>query len=302
MAKTTNPFMSLGGQGTVADTLTVQRHRRGHVMRKKPTPTQRFTLPIAYHRYLYSDYCDYWNTLTLAQKEAYRPYATIRKLTPFAYFMSYHLTNLPDIALWYHLDRPAAATALDSSRNENTGTYIGPTPAHDFIHWCRYFDGINDRIQATDSPSLRVIGDATWEFLIRPDDFTTWSYLLSKFWNAEFSMAMEVSGKIAFQHGDGAAETKRDFFPAGTLVQGEKTHIVITRNITTMKLHGFKNGVDSVGGQAFAKTPITSAENLYIGRRPAGVAFTGLMDEIRIYNRVLPDVTIRKHAERRYPL
>lgn len=141
----------------MADAITA-RHSRGiDVLEKKPIPTNPQTLPQIYQRWNYQDYIAQWHALSTADKRTWHSNASRFHMTGFAYFMSYHLKHLPDLAARYHLDERAGTLAQDFSRNANHATVIGALPTVGQIDYGRQFDGVNDIATAPYIPAYDLV-------------------------------------------------------------------------------------------------------------------------------------------------
>lgn len=117
MAKVISPLLSLGATGSVGKKLTYQVNPSGQIVRKTPSLPRRQTLLQQYQRWLYEDYVQYWHEQTPAVKQVWEINARPHHMTGFAYWLSYHLTNLPDIVALWRMDETAGPTVADFSRN-----------------------------------------------------------------------------------------------------------------------------------------------------------------------------------------
>ncbi len=93
MAKTNTPFLSLGSQGSVGDTLTSQKRGRDTILRRLPVPTDLYSLPQAYQRWLYQDYAYLW-TLPYV-KDSYAWMAQGTRLTSRDMFVKSYINAEP---------------------------------------------------------------------------------------------------------------------------------------------------------------------------------------------------------------
>lgn len=172
MSKTKTPFFGLDAHGSVGGSITAQGLPKVTLVRTKPLPTYRYTLPQAYQRWLYEDYAYLWRQQSAATQSQYRSAGVRFHLTGFQYWMKDMLTRLPDIAAWWKYDINTLPTTPDSSRNSNTGTVIGASPDTGIIDQCFSFDGLNDRIDAPTTTSLDTLTGRTLIVFYKPPPFT----------------------------------------------------------------------------------------------------------------------------------
>lgn len=302
MGKPKAPLLSLGAQGTLGDAVTFTRRRGTNIIQEKPVPTYRRTLAQVYQRWLYEDYAYLWTQQSEATKRAYAASGSREHLTGFQYWMKYNLTNLPDIAGWWKLDREAGGITTDSSRNGNDGVIIGASPVTGLIADGLSFDGINDWVNCGNDPSLNITTeDFTIECLLNPPGLqnNTW---ISRFAVADgyictltadgFVRARLTTSGVSLRFWAAAGYTAADF--------GQFRHFAWRKRGTVGSI--LKDGVD-----------ITTFTNVLQPMNPAVIDFgispngpwgwaTGLMDNLIVYTRALDDTEILRHSERRYAL
>jgi len=301
MPNTRNPLFSLAARGTVADTLTYQRHGNLTKVRSKPIPPHPLTLPVQYQRWLYEDYCYLWRQQSDATKATYRAAGSRHHLTAFQYWMKDMLTRLPDISAYWKLDINNQPTTPDSSRYHATGTVIGATPAIGPIHGALHFDGINDRVQAPDGPQFTtpVLTVLTLEALVRHDNHTS-DYIITKdatapnrCWNLcthtnGFPQLIIWSGAVSFRALSNVP-----------LTVGQWHHVCGTYDLTNIRI--YLDGVQR--GILPHNLPIdVRVADIFIGTF-AGLTewWAGDIDQVIVYNRVLDQTEIARHAARRWP-
>lgn len=301
MAKPKSPLLSLGAEGTIGDALTYQKRGQLTIVRKKPIPGYRRTLPQLYQRWLYEDYAYLWTKQTEATKRQYAADGVRFHLTGFQYWMKYQLTNLPDIAGWWKLDDNTGATTPDSSRNNNTGTIFGAVPATGPINGALDFDGINDYVNCGLSPTLRFTSSFAFMcFVIWHLDVTGTTMISSQVGGA--------SGYFIYVSGiDNLRWGCYGLTPAlGTILANPALdtlyHIGISYDHQNHFIHPYLNG-DPLTPVAVTGTPIPSTSTLCLARYGDGPAefHEGILDNAIIFNRHLDDTEFKRHSERRYP-
>lgn len=301
MSKTKTPFFSMGASGSVGGSITAQKRFTSTLIREKPLPTYRRTLPQVYQRWLYEDYAYLWRQQDLATRQQYATAGSRFHLTGFQYWMKYHLAKLPDIAGMWHLDAGEIVTAIDFSRNGNDGIILGPSPADGLIDGCLSWDGINDRIRAVDHPSLDLTTALTLDLFLLPDDFSQQAqYLFDKGGFASWGFAINAAGQVQVVANIGGVNQQPT--SAGALTQGVWNHFAAVFNTLTFDF--YINGVFDVSRVlAPPGNLLVSTTPLIIGAiSPTAVwPYPGDLDHIILYNRALDATEILRHSKRRYP-
>ena len=301
MGKLKSPLLSLEASGSLGNALTFQRSRRENIIRGKPVPPNTRTLSQLYQRWSYQDGCFYWRTLTPTQKAVYRAAASRNHSTMFAEFMSYYLTNLPDLAALWRLDERLGTVLRDSSKNAHTGTSIGTSSVPGTIDNARRFDGLDDYITVDMTPTL-VPADMTiilWlkplttagAFIIAARKDANYAFALGKHPGGYFYLQMEKA-TIAYQkRTSGHDYTALPQLLAATW-NGTTHAIQLSRNAVLDTI----TSVDQIAG-------LPSATILNLGRRPGqNDSYTnGWEDHVAIYSRILTQEHLEKIFERRYP-
>lgn len=301
MGKPKTPFFSLEAHGTVADTLTAQKRGAGTIMRRKPTPTDRKTLPQIYQRWLYQDYVAWWQTLSGAQKQTWESAARPYHMSGFAYWMKDRLTNLPDLAGMWHLDHSRDGSVIDFSRHANHGIVYGAIPAPGIIDGGFYFDGLDDSI-AIPGGLLFGTGDFTLELRIIPAVLDRLQVFLSKAtaWNiARWTFRIEPDNTIRFLTND--LSTK--YADSTTLaIIGTPLYLAAVRQGNKIRLlvNGSQENPDTtlIPDQSFSGTyPCRIGRTAY----SEGEWYKGIVDHFVPHSRALSNIEIFKKKDRRFP-
>lgn len=301
VANIKTPLLSLGAHGSVSDAITFTRRRSQNIVEKKPELPYFLTLPVQYQRWLYEDYAHLWTQQTPATKQVYRSTGIRYHLTGFQYWMKYQLTNLPDILAWWKFDVNRGPTTPDSSRNANTGTIIGASPAIGVIDLCLSFDGVNDVVNVAYHPSINPLSDISIEAFIYPlswGEAGTWGRVFTQ--QLGKLLMLDLAGRLEF--GLTGVTGSNFFSPPGSISLGSWQHVYVDRVRTTGLVRFWINGlfINSIvgGNEALAQPllPITIG-NRWIGDR----TFEGRIDNLVIRDAVLPDLTILRHSLRRWP-
>ena len=300
MAKTKTPFLSLGAKGSVGESLTAQKRHKGTLIRTKPLPSDPYSLPQAYQRWLYQDYAYLWTQQSEVTRRLYALKGSPYHLTGFQYWMKVMLSTLPDIAVWYKCDINQEATTPDSSSNGNTATVIGASAWAGPIAGGFSFDGLNDMLQAADAPSLRLTTGLTIEFLISISaQFPANVGLVDKNLTQAYSVCGLTTSRRPriFIVTAGGADNLNSI---ALLTLNTVHHVAFTYNQALMACYLDGAFVDSKA-HAFGGPISTSNSPLRIGNRNDAAGFAGVyLDNIIIYNRALDAAEILRHSQRSY--
>lgn len=104
MAKVTGPLHSLTASGSIGNTLTMLRQFHTNIAKKKGKPGGTASAAQLARRAFYRQAAADWMALTIPQKDAYKPAAAARQVTPFNAYMSARLAEYS----------PAAGVAWDA--------------------------------------------------------------------------------------------------------------------------------------------------------------------------------------------
>ena len=217
---------------------------------------------------------------------------------------------------WWTFDEGSGTQAQDNSGYGNNGTltnfvspngYVDDTP-HKAIgrgtgKYALSFDGVNDYVDAGNAASLLVTGEVTLEAWVKISSPSEDEARIAgnedgggyaKANGYGFSV-WKSNNNLYFYLGDGTG----NFQPAINInynaYYGSWHHIVGTaKNQETLKI--YLDGV-LVSTKNFPYNISPGSNNFIIGRRAgfSGYFTTGLIDEVRIYNRALSLTEIQKH-------
>lgn len=301
MTKTKTPFFSLGSAGSIADSITSQKRGSATLLRNKPTPTDIYSLPQAYHRWLYQDYVAYWHDQTPATKQLWQTNARPYHMTGFAYWIKYHLTNLPDIAAAYHLDYITNNTVIDFSKNLNHGTVYGASLAPGIIHKALSFDGTDDYVNCGTNLTLDLNSSFTIECWTKHTT-TAHAHLVIKHGGSPargYRLSVDNIGRFYTRLLCTDGNVTHATTPA-SYNDNKWHHVVAKRDTTTDMLYIYVDGLLKASTTDLTTGSLINPAPLKIAPKDT-VFFAGLVDELPIYNRAIPDLDIKRHSERRYP-
>jgi titin len=212
---------------------------------------------------------------------------------------SYQATVVADAPVSYwRLGETSGTTAVDKQAL-NAGTYLNGAAlgrpsllATDAADGAVGLDGINDAVRIANSRSLQVTTAFSLEAWIKPSAIPAaggWASILSK---AE-SYSLQFNGPLleftVIQNGT----RQRLQAPSGTVVAGSTYHVVGTYDGATQRL--YVNGAQ-VASRAFAGAATATTSPLAIGSWDGnGEFFSGVIDEVAVYNKVLTPAQVTKH-------
>jgi hypothetical protein len=212
-----------------------------------------------------------------------------RALSPAEIVADMGLPVSNGLAAAFSFDEGSGTTASDSSGNGNNGTVSGATwAAQGKFGGALKFDGVNDRVNVPDKPTLDLTNRFTVEAWVKPSVLTGWRTVLMKETPDGLSYALYANdnepkpaayGRI---NGSGFSNGSSGTAP---LPVNAWTHLAATYNGSALAL--YVNGVQ-VDSQPVSGNLVTSNNPLSIGGSLVwGEFFEGWIDELRIYRRAL---------------
>ncbi|NOR79744.1 MAG: PKD domain-containing protein, partial [Methyloprofundus sp.] len=188
----------------------------------------------------------------------------------------------------YGFDEDNGTTVIDTSGEGNHGIIEGAAR----ITSGRYgkalkFDGLNDLVTVNHSNSLNLTDGMTLEAWVYPTELSGWCTVIMKETSDGLAYSLYAhdksprpAGYINLKGKDINVRGNQGALPLNTW-----THLVLTYDATFMRL--YENGIE-VGVKEVSGDIVTSSQLLMIGGNLVwGEYFTGLIDEVRIYNRAL---------------
>jgi len=164
-------------------------------------------------------------------------------------------------------------------------------PSIGFSRHALGFNGVNQYVSISDDVSLRITGDLTIIFWVKPVIRDAYQPVVSKDHTREFEVAVDTrAGKrtLAFRHGDGAYEAID--FP-NFFTNGEVWYCcAIVRTSSPKEIKAYKNWV-LFGTQSYTKNIVSGTNPVCIARRGT-LYLEGVSDEVLVYNRALSQYEI----------
>jgi hypothetical protein len=208
---------------------------------------------------------------------------------------------------WWRFGEGSGTITADSSLDGATGTLVnGPiwTP-RPFSLWCLSFNGVNQWVDVGNPPALQITGPLTLSAWVNPNSqaITTGGRVVAKggaSGNRGYSLAMETDGNFSFVIAP--TSTNTDVLEVPNWVPfGQWQHVagVYDPNnaygpMLLMYTNGVLAGTNNVG---ISPSQVDSGLDVQIGNRPdEATPWAGLIDEVRIYSRALPNREIAQLA------
>jgi hypothetical protein len=186
-------------------------------------------------------------------------------------------------------DEASGTAAKDLSGRGNGGTVSGAKRVAGRYGKALSFDGVNDLVTVADSASLDLTTAMTIEAWVQPSKLTgSWRTVAVKEQPSQLSYALYAgNGNNNGNRPSGHVNTGGDVALPGTasLGTGRWTHLASTWDGTTIRLYVDGKEVSSA---RVTGTATTSGKPLRIGGNQVWSEwFSGLIDEVRVYNRAL---------------
>jgi VCBS repeat-containing protein len=183
-------------------------------------------------------------------------------------------------------------TTADASGAGHTGTLSGPVWMPGRFGSALSFDGINDVVTVNDSAALDLTTAMTLEAWVNPRTGSGWRTVLMKERVGELAYTLYgSSGGNGRPSAEIYTSASLDVRGTASLALNTWTHLAATYDGATLRL--YRNGTQ-VATRAISGAIATSGSPLRIGGNLVwGEYFDGLIDEIRIYNRVLTATEIQ---------
>jgi len=226
--------------------------------------------------------------LTASTSYSYRVRATDAAglLGPYSNVASATTGTIPSgLVGAYSFNEGTGTTAADGSGNANTGTLSGATWTTSGKYGnALSFNGTTARVTIADSSSLDLSNAMTLEAWVQPSvTLASWRSVVTKDVDRYYLMASsDPQNRPAI--GGTFGSTNQNVLGTAALAANTWTHLAATYDRTTIRL--YVNGVQ-VASAAQTAAISTSNAVLTIGANGYGEYFSGLIDEVRIYNRAL---------------
>jgi PKD repeat protein len=191
----------------------------------------------------------------------------------------------------YSFGEGSGATTADASGKGNTGTISGASwNASGRFGSSLSFNGSNSLVTISDSASLDLTQGLTLEAWVFPTALGGWRSILFKPHGTQLCYVLQGSSNPSGVPSLGLSVAPSNVMAPNPLPLNTWSHIAGTYDGVAMTF--YVNGVQ-VASQSQTGTLATSTDALTIGGDTAGDDWSGLIDEVRIYNRALSAAEIQ---------
>ena len=195
-------------------------------------------------------------------------------------------------------DEASGTSAADASGSGNTGTISGASRTSGRYGGALSFDGVNDWVTVNDANSLDLRTSMTLEAWVRPTSTSYWRTVVIKEQPGQLAYAMYSSTDSGRPSGHVFTTGDVGLQGPSALPANAWSHLTTTWDGLTLRL--YVNGTQVASG-ALAGTAVASTSPLRIGGNSVWAEwFSGLIDEVRVYNRALTPAEIA--ADRDTPI
>ncbi|MDP3043638.1 MAG: LamG domain-containing protein, partial [bacterium] len=186
-------------------------------------------------------------------------------------------------------------------RNPDTSNLIYPTVKSILLDHGDYaldFDGSDDYVNCGNDASLKITGNQTYEFWIKPINFSARRNPINKAYGGEGTITIETNGALSYYWGISGVDggTYQGHGSTITIAANTWTHVAHVRDVANKTMVWYFNGVANNPIAPAYNAAVASANNLSIGKGYAGPIY-GQMDEVRIYARVLTAAEVLEHSQ-----
>ncbi len=200
--------------------------------------------------------------------------------------VNFTATNSTGLVAAYSFNAGSGATLADASGNGNNGTISGATWGAGKYGSALSFDGVNNYVSIPTSATLNLASGMTIEAWVRPNNVSGYRTVVLK-----ETSGGQVYSLYAAEPGQGPSSylltgtIERQSVSLQSLPLNEWSHVAVTYNGS--QLNVYANGV-LVSSVAATGNITTSNGTLRIGGNSIwGDYFSGLIDDVRVYNRPL---------------
>jgi len=201
----------------------------------------------------------------------------------------------------WHFNENTGIIAYDSSGRGNNGTIHGASWTSGRSGAALSFDGVNDYVEVSDSPSLNPSGDFSAEVWFNANTITSWQGVISKLtnvnygggkgWNIQIGTAQNIASLMADSSGHWVY-LKTDWTPSTHTWY----HVVLVHHSNNTNELYVNGNLEATNTHeiAFTSNPFQIGK-FYTNKND--FYFNGIIDEVRIYNRALTPDEIQQHYQ-----
>lgn len=192
----------------------------------------------------------------------------------------------------YNFDEGSGTLLVDMSGNRNSGSVANATwSTQGKYGGALSFNGSNSVVTIPDASSLDLITALTLEAWVKPTALSNWRSVVLKESPGNLSYALYANTDTNRPSGEIATPANTDVRGIAQLPLNTWTHLAVTYNGSILRY--YVNGIQ-VRTKAASGAITTSSGSLKIGGNNVwGEYFSGLIDDVRIYNTALTQQAIQ---------
>jgi len=228
-----------------------------------------------------------------------RSHTIVTPAVPSTYTATYVAVPEPSsgIVAAYGFEEGSGTSTADASGNGNAGVLS----ATSWVTAGKFgsalsFDGSSSRVSVNDAPSLDLTDSLTIEAWVSPRALSNWNAVALKERTGGIVYSLYANDVSDRPVGQLDIDGEQNAYGTGTLPPNSWTHLASSWDGNTLRL--YVNGIQ-VGTKAVSGTLANSSGPFSIGGNEVwGEHFSGLIDELRLYNRALSATEVQADMQR----
>lgn len=200
-------------------------------------------------------------------------------------------TATPPLA-WWKLDDGAGSTAVDSIAGHDA-TLTGGTWTNGAVDGALDFDGSTVQGDAAHASGLTLADRFTISAWFSSRDLSGTHVIIAK-GSSSYNYYLATNGaELSLRFTDELSSSKTYTTSGLNLQVGQWYHVLVTLDANTDEVHYWLDGVDRYQqtGASFG-VPYADTNSVHLGYSGSGDHFDGVLDDIRLWDRVLGDAEI----------
>jgi hypothetical protein len=193
----------------------------------------------------------------------------------------------------YNFNAGSGTTLADVTGKGHTGTLTGPTwSTAGKTGAALSFDGVNDSVRVNDANDLDLTTAMTLEAWVRPTTLGNWRTVLFKEQTSHMTYSLYAATVSSRPSGQSYIGGERDVRSPTALPTATWSHLATTYDGSVLRL--YVNGtqvstLNASGAMAVSTGPLKIGGNAVFGSE----WFSGLIDDVRVYDRALSTAEIQ---------
>lgn len=167
------------------------------------------------------------------------------------------------------------------------------SPAQMFWNQAAGFSGsLNSYVSVSNSSGVNITTGFTLECWVRPNNVSNLQGLIWKQNPGGYAYAMSIaaSGKVFIGTNNSPKLTSKT-----VLTPNQWTHIAATYSSVSNQFSIYLNGIIDTSSVVAGSVPLASADSLFLGKFISAFPYSGLMDEVRLWNTPLTASDIQRN-------